>query len=235
MNPKDLAATTAQDAAQRQANESKPTGAFVRLPPGRALCAPPPPLPPGYKPISVPDDWYDQPKVWACRKCCRNFNWTYRPPKEEDLDEPCVRCHEVMEAEERAVEVQRLTLKYLCAGKMPIITQVVTQVAQVESAASVEPHPPEPGSGVACTVDEAGRRLGCKRTTVFQLLKAGRLMAAPKVGRQRMVLVASVDELLAAGGLGAVRDERPARPRTRKARTTNGKVLAAEIAKLPVG
>jgi excisionase family DNA binding protein len=175
-----------------------------------------------------------RPEGWVCRSCCRFWEWTYRPPSEPELDEPCVKCGEVLELQERAVEVQRLTLKHLLAGRTPMISQVVTQVAQVESAASVESQPPEPGSGVACTVEEAGRRLGCKRTMVFQLLKTGRLVAAPKLGRQRMVLTASVDELLAAGGVGAARDARPAQSRPQKARSTNGKSLAAEIAKLPV-
>jgi excisionase family DNA binding protein len=202
MSEKNISSASCQGpAADNQSDTSAPEGVRpnVSKPPERrrwgSACAPPPPPPPIY--LRQPLPMYPvRPEGWVCRSCCRFWEWTYRPPTEPELDEPCVKCGEVLELQERAVEVQRLT-----------------QVAQVESAASMEPQPPEPGSGVACTVEEAGRRLGCKRTTVFQRLKAGRLVAAPKLGRQRMVLTASVDELLAAGGVGAARDARPAQSR----------------------
>lgn len=229
MSEKNISSASCQDPAEdNQADTSAPVGERpnVSKPSERrrwgAACAPPPPPPPIY--LRQPLPMYPvRPEGWVCRSCCRFWEWTYRPPSEPELDEPCVKCGEVLELQERAVEVQRLTLKHLLAGRTPMISQVVTQVAQVESAASMEPQPPEPGSGVACTVEEAGRRLGCKRTTVFQLLKAGRLMAAPKVGRQRMVLVASVDELLVAGGVGAARDaRRPVQSRSQKAAPRTG-------------
>jgi hypothetical protein len=75
--------------------------------------------------------------------------------------------------------------------------------------------------------------IGCKRTVVFKLLREGRLAAAPKLGRKRMVLTASVDALLEAGGVGAVAEPRKL-PRPRGPCTESGKILAAEIAQLPV-
>jgi hypothetical protein len=117
----------------------------------------------------------------------------------------------------------------LSAGSRPTMdVRFSTSSAPVVDAANDET------DGIACSVDEAGRRLGCKRTMVFKLLKEGRLVAAPKLGRKRMVLVASVVALLEAGGVEA---PAPARQTARPRRTgrVDGKTLAAEIAKLPVG
>ncbi|HYO56241.1 helix-turn-helix domain-containing protein [Archangium sp.] len=138
-----------------------------------------------------------------------------------------------MEPEERAVEVNRHLLARLSMGPgflaLPVPSMVVGQSSRVDSSAT------ESASGIACSVEEAGRRLGCKRTMVFRLLREGRLVAAPRLGRKRMVLAESVDALLAAGGVDALESQ----PRRRAAAPRGphpgkGKALAAEIANLPV-
>ncbi len=173
-----------------------------------------------------------RPEGWVCRRCTEWWNWhPYRPPTEQELDSPCAECRKTMDAEERAVEVSRHLLARLSAGSgvlaLPIPTVALGQPSR-EDSCTMESTP-----GTACTVDEAGRRLGCKRTVVFKLLREGRLAAAPKLGRKRMVLASSVDALLEAGGVSAVGEpKKPSRPRGQ--RVGNGKALAAEIANLPV-
>jgi excisionase family DNA binding protein len=53
----------------------------------------------------------------------------------------------------------------------------------------------QPGA-VAMTVEQAAERLGCSRRRVFELLAAGKLKRAAKLGRRAMVTVASVDRAL---------------------------------------
>jgi excisionase family DNA binding protein len=48
---------------------------------------------------------------------------------------------------------------------------------------------------VAISVEEAARRLGCGRTTVFELLKEGRLRRAKSLGRRTMLLASAVAKL----------------------------------------
>lgn len=48
---------------------------------------------------------------------------------------------------------------------------------------------------VAVTVEEAAEILRCGRTTVFQLLKEGRLKAVP-VGRKRIISMAEIHRFL---------------------------------------
>lgn len=146
---------------------------------------------------------------------------------------PCVECRKAMETEERAVEVNRHLLARLSSGSgflaLPVPSVVVGQPSCMDSPAT------ESASGIACSVEEAGRRLGCKRTMVFRLLREGRLVAAPRLGRKRMVLAESVDALLAAGGVDALESQpRRRAAASRSPRTGMGKVLAAEIANLPV-
>ncbi len=214
---------------------SKPLGTekFVRLPPipRGYRCAPPPPPVPEYLRLPPPM-MLGRPEGWVCRRCTEWWNWhPYRPPAESELDAPCAECRKTMDAEERAVEVNRLLLARLSSGSnvlsLPVPTVALGQPSRVNSSTT------ESTPALACTVDEAGQRLGCKRTVIFKLLREGQLAAAPKLGRRRMVLTASVDALLEAGGVGAVPEPRQL-PRTRGPRTASGKILAAEIAKLPV-
>lgn len=51
--------------------------------------------------------------------------------------------------------------------------------------------------GPAVTVDAASQLLGCGKTRVFALLKAGDLKPAPRAGRRRMVLRSSIEAYLA--------------------------------------
>lgn len=194
-----------------------------------AYCAPPPPPPPDYLRRQLPA-YPERPPGWICRRCVEWWNWhPYRPPTEKELDEPCAKCGKALDFEERKVEVLRLLLARAGAGGTWDVPVPSVHPLPVPGAAQDE----ESSSGVACTVDEAGRRLGCKRTVVFKLLRQGRLVAAPKLGRKRLVLVSSVDALLEAGGVSSVVEpKKPRRPRG--PRTGNGKALAAEIAKLPV-
>lgn len=171
----------------------------------------------------------DRPKEWTCRRCCRNLGWTYRPPREEELDLPCVRCHEVMEADERAVEVNRLLLAALNAGRKAIVAVEISSISPppVRAAASAET------AGLTCTVDEAGELLGCRTTKVYELLRQGRLIPAEKFGRKRMVLRSSVEALLKSGGINSM-PEKPKKTAPAKPRAKDAKTLAAAIAKLPV-
>ncbi len=65
---------------------------------------------------------------------------------------------------------------------------ILTVVKDVQSRAAAD----DP----AITVAEAQRRLGCGRTTVFELLGQGTLARAGKVGRQAMITAESVDGVL---------------------------------------
>lgn len=53
--------------------------------------------------------------------------------------------------------------------------------------AAISPH--------ALTLAQTAVRLGCTKRTVFELLKAHRLVRAPRVGRQARVTVASIEAL----------------------------------------
>lgn len=224
---------SAPDAAQAEGPKSNQASAPLRRLPRGVCCAPPPPLPPGYKFPSVPDDWYDQPKAWACRKCCRNFDWTYRPPREEELDLPCVRCREVLDADERAVEVNRLLLAHLRAGAMRTLALPVP-VGVLAPLTTAEPEAGTPGStATACTIQDAAALLGCGTTKVYELLNQGRLLPAEKFGRKRMVLRASVEALLNASARPAP-PERPQKAAPAKPRARSAKSVAAAIAKLSV-
>jgi excisionase family DNA binding protein len=197
-----------------------------------AACAPPPRMPPGYTPPPVPDYLFTKmrPEAWTCRACCSFWDWVYRPPTEDELDGTCAVCSGVLRAEERKVEVNRLLLARLRAGDT---WDVPAPVGNPRPSASI-PGEVESSPGGACTVDEAGRRLGCKRTVVFKLLREKRLLAAPKLGRKRMVLRSSVDALLEAGGVSRTAPVPKKDSRVRGPRAGNGQALAAEIAKLPV-
>jgi excisionase family DNA binding protein len=50
-------------------------------------------------------------------------------------------------------------------------------------------------SDSALTVEETGARLGCGRTKVFELLAAGTLTSAQRIGRETRVTTASVEAL----------------------------------------
>jgi excisionase family DNA binding protein len=229
MDPKATNTPTVEEAAPPGPGGAKPEGERPKLPSIPYTWAPPPPLPPGYKPISIPDDWYDQPKAWACRRCCRNFDWTYRPPREEELDLPCIRCRDVLDANERAVEVNRLLLAALNSGKrLTVAMQTSPAGPQPLEAAEINPSP-----GIACTVKEAGIMLGCGATKVYALLSQGRLLPAEKFGRKRMILRSSVEALLKAGGINST-PEPPRKATPAKPRAKDAKSLAAAIAKLSV-
>lgn len=47
------------------------------------------------------------------------------------------------------------------------------------------------------TIAEAAAQLRCRRTTVFKLLAEGRLIRAPRFGKQTVVTAESVAEILA--------------------------------------
>ena len=189
-------------------------------------------MPPGYTPPPVPDYLFTKmrPEAWTCRACCSFWDWVYRPPTEDELDGTCAACSGVLCAEERKMEVNRLLLTRLRAGDT---WDIPAPVGNQRPSASI-PGEVESSPGGACTVDEAGQRLGCKRTVVFKLLREKRLLAAPKLGRKRMVLRSSVDALLEAGGVSRTAPVPKKDSRFRGPRAGNGQALAAEIAKLPV-
>ncbi|MFN0088655.1 MAG: helix-turn-helix domain-containing protein [Acidimicrobiales bacterium] len=58
----------------------------------------------------------------------------------------------------------------------------------------------EPDDGIrAVSVAEAARRLGVSRTTVFKLLREGRLPSV-QIGDRRLVSVAAIEAFIEAGG-----------------------------------
>lgn len=79
-----------------------------------------------------------------------------------------------------------------------------------ESRSVVEP--------LTLDVDEAAKMLGCGRTTVFNLLNRGELIAAPKAGRTRMITRESVEAYQLSGP--KPKKARMARAPTRSPRTT---------------
>jgi len=89
-------------------------------------------------------------------------------------------------------------------------------------------------SQVAVHVATAMKLLGCGRSRVFELLKKGLLRRAPKkVGRETMILTASIDALLQAPSTQAVK------PRSRMTDKRNrsqadSTALVADILKIPV-
>ncbi|WP_147447153.1 hypothetical protein [Corallococcus sp. CA054B] len=96
------------------------------------------------------------------------------------------------------------------------------------------------------TLERASAMLGCKRSQVFNLLAQGRLERAPKVGRSAMIMVASIEALLAEGvprkGNTRVRSK-SRRPRAAKATHAAPEApapapevrdLGAAILKLPI-
>jgi excisionase family DNA binding protein len=136
-----------------------------------------------------------------------------------------------MDAEERAVEVNRLLLARLSGGSgfLALPFPAALPVLQPETP----PGSTSPNPEFACTVKEAGAMLGCGTTKVYELLNEGRLQSAEKFGRRRMVLKSSVVALLQAGGIAAQptppTKSAPAKPRARSAKS-----VAAAIAKLPI-
>jgi excisionase family DNA binding protein len=173
-----------------------------------------------------------RPEGWVCRRCTEWWNWhPYRPPTEQELDVPCAECRKTMDAEERAVEVNRLLLARLSAGSGPLALPIPTALTDRQP----QPHPASTQSTpeFSCTVKEAGAMLGCGTTKVYELLNEGRLQAAEKFGRKRMVLKSSVEALLKAGGISAPPPQ-PRKPAPDKPRAKDAKSLAAAITKLPV-
>lgn len=78
---------------------------------------------------------------------------------------------------------------------------------------------------VAISIEDAGRRLGCARTRIFELIRQWQLRVAPRMGRKRMVSVASV-ELLLENGI----DIGPAKKRHRRLSSYEQRVLSARQA-----
>jgi excisionase family DNA binding protein len=136
-----------------------------------------------------------------------------------------------MDAEERAVEVNRLLLARLSGGSgfLALPFPAALPVRQPDTP----PGSTSPNPEFACTVKEAGAMLGCGTTKVYELLNEGRLQAAEKFGRRRMVLKSSVEALLQAGGISA-RAVQPTKSAPAKSRIKDASSLAAAIAKLPV-
>ncbi len=73
---------------------------------------------------------------------------------------------------------------------------------------------------LAISADEAARRLGCRRTRIFELLKQRVLARAKSYGRRTMVLAASVERLLA-----GERSKPAPRPRPQSAAQIEAEIL----------
>lgn len=59
------------------------------------------------------------------------------------------------------------------------------------------------------TFEEAQEILGCSRSRVFELVKEGRLKTATKVGKQRRILLESIQQLQAGGVRVGARPPKP--------------------------
>ncbi|OJT16422.1 hypothetical protein BO221_50445 [Archangium sp. Cb G35] len=186
---KDGSATSQGSAADNPPATSSPAGEKPKRVLRGAMCAPPPPPPPEYlrqPPPMLPA----RPDGWVCRDCCAFWNWKYRPPSEPELDDLCGRCDQPLSAEERKVEVQRLTLAFL-AGRAPTVTTM--------------PVPTVPGrqqrkaSSGLLSKKEAARRLGVDRaTTLAQFIASGRIKTVDVNGHQR-IPVSEIERILSDG------------------------------------
>jgi excisionase family DNA binding protein len=134
-----------------------------------------------------------RPEGWVCRRCTEWWGWhPYRPPTEQELDAPCAECRKTLDAEERAVEVNRLLLARLSAGSGPLTLPVPTVVptpARRQRKTGAE----------LLSKKEAARRLGVDRaTTLEQLIASGHIKTVPFNGRVRIPL-AEVERVLNEG------------------------------------
>ncbi|QRK05584.1 helix-turn-helix domain-containing protein [Archangium violaceum] len=162
-----------------------------------------------------------RPQEWVCRRCTERWRWKpYKFPTEAQLDDPCVECGEVLDLQERAVEVQRQLLAHLAGRPSPL------------AVPGPEASPASSRPGLTCTVKEAAALLGCGTTKVYELLSHDQLVAS-KIGRKRLVLRASVEALLQRGGIGST-PERPKKAAPAKTQAKDAKALAAAISKLPL-
>ncbi len=158
---------------------SKGTNRLPPIPSGYRCAPPPPPLPDYLRPPlpTIPG----RPEGWVCRRCTEWWGWhPYRPPTEQELDVPCAECRKVMDAEERAVEVNRLLLARLSAGSGFLALPVPT-------VSPVPARQQRKTSSGLLSKKEAARLLGVDRaTTLEDWLSAGRIKAVDLDGRVRI-------------------------------------------------
>jgi excisionase family DNA binding protein len=134
-----------------------------------------------------------RPEGWVCRRCTEWWNWhPYRPPTEQELDAPCAECRKTMDAEERAVEVNRLMMARLSAGPS-------TLVVPIPSAPTAPTRRQRSAGSELLSKKEAARRLGVDRATTLEgLIASGNLKTVPFNGRVRIPL-AEVERVLNEG------------------------------------
>lgn len=160
--------------------------------PSGYACAPPPPPPPEYLRVSPPI-MLGRPEGWVCRRCTEWWNWhPYRPPTEQELDAPCAECRKTIDAEERAVEVNRLLLARLSDGASPLAIPTLT-------VATAPARRQRKMNSELLSKKEAARRLGVDRATTLEgLIAAGDIKTVPFNGRVRIPL-AEVERILNEG------------------------------------
>ncbi len=76
-----------------------------------------------------------------------------------------------------------------------MLTGALREVVGTVSALGAAVGEPGDQQGPMMTVDAAGRMLGCRRTRVFELVKAGKLKRGKSSGRATMLARASVEAL----------------------------------------
>lgn len=118
-----------------------------------------------------------------------------------------------MDAEERAVEVQRLTLAILAARRSTLTTIPVTTVSPVPVRQQRK------ASSELVSKKEAARRLGVDRaTTLSQFITSGRIKTVEINGHQR-IPVSEIERILSEG-IPATKPHRPKVRRTPTAATS---------------
>lgn len=189
---KDGSATSQGSAADNPPGTSSPAGEKPKRVLRGAMCAPPPPPPPHYlrqPPPMLPA----RPDGWVCRDCCAFWNWKYRPPSEPELDDLCGRCDQPLSAEERKVEVQRLTLAFL-AGRAPSVTTM-----PMPTEPNVPGRQPRKAGSGLLSKKAAARLLGVDRaTTLEEWISTGRIKVVDLDGRVRIPRV-EVERVISEG------------------------------------
>lgn len=192
MDEKDSRPPLSQDTAE--APTTKPDTASERFRRGLrgAACAPPPIPPPEY--LRRPLPMYPaRPDGWVCRACTEWWEWhPYRPPTEQELDEPCVKCRKSLDAAERAVEVNRHLLARLNARPSPL-------AAPIPSAPTAPARQQRKTGSELLSKKAAARRLGVDRATTLEgLIASGHIKTVPFKNGVR-IPVAEVERILNEG------------------------------------
>ena len=169
---------------------------------------------------------------WLCRTCCQRRGLVYSYPCSPDIS--CSVCRGSLDLIEHAVGLFRAFLEGnsnrnprpgAAERERPSSGEIVGDARGREAFSAVLP--------LVLTVAEAKRLLGCSRTRVFQLLRAGELVRARKLGKAAVLMTSSVLALLGTpGGLDGHRTR--SLPSRTQPEDLDPKLVADRIARLSV-